>query len=364
VKAVIRVDASVDIGIGHVMRCLSLADQLHKQGFKVHFVCRVHLGHMGELIVQRGHTLSLLPEGRLSQKLQPNSISGSSYSHFLGETWDIDLAQTKQVLIGEIFDWLVVDHYGLDYRWEIGMRQFAKNIMIIDDLVDRKHDCDLLLDQTFGRKMSDYKLLVPKHSMILAGSKNALLRPEFRRLRHYSLKRRTKPKLRQLLISMGGTDSSNATGRVLQVLKESSLPIECKIIVVMGASAPWLESVRNQVRELPWQHEVKVNVTTIAKLMSESDLAIGAAGSTAWERCCLGLPTIMFILADNQKDVAYGLEAAQAVILLDEISEIKESISFLNKYNEKLGDLTKASSQITDGSGLELVSQYLEKACG
>ena len=132
--------------------------------------------------------------------------------------------------------------------------------------------------------------------------------PEFAALRAYSLQRRARPQLRQLLITMGGVDKDNATGEVLTALRVCPLPADCQITVVMGTTAPWLSEVEQLARDMPWPTRVLVGVNDMARLMAESDLAIGAAGATSWERCCLGLPTAMFVLAENQKYAAWLLD--------------------------------------------------------
>jgi UDP-2,4-diacetamido-2,4,6-trideoxy-beta-L-altropyranose hydrolase len=143
---------------------------------------------------------------------------------------------------------------------------------------------------------------------VLAGPRYALLRPEFREWREASLSRRARePRLQRLLINLGGVDKDNVTGQVLDALTACDLPEGLQISVVMGAAAPWRESVTAQARAMPWPTEVVANVSDMARRMAEADLAIGAAGSTSWERCCLGLPTLMVVLADNQRQIADAL---------------------------------------------------------
>jgi UDP-2,4-diacetamido-2,4,6-trideoxy-beta-L-altropyranose hydrolase len=206
-----------------------------------------------------------------------------------------DAIQTKEA-IGDIgADWLIVDHYALDFRWEAHLRSCCRHIMAIDDLADRKQDCDLLLDQNLGRVPAEYDGLVPSVSKILTGPKYSLLRPEFAALRSQSLARRDVPQLRNLLITMGGVDKDNTTGKVLNALKRCALLETCHITVVMGPHAPWLSQVRTQAAQMPWHTDVLVNAEDMARLMSDSDLAIGAAGTTSWERCCL-FPRGLFII--------------------------------------------------------------------
>lgn len=370
-KIAFRVDASLQMGIGHVMRCLTLADALRAQGAQCHFISRAHPGHLIEVIRQRGHTANGLV-GSL-QKSKPTSKKTSLpakdakqrhpyinvHTEWLGSTWQADAKETVAALSIIQPDWLVVDHYALDQRWEMAMQPYYKKLLVIDDLADRTHHCDLLLDQNVSRQPQDYVRLVSPLCQVLTGPRYALLRPEFATLRPFSLHRRhAHPVLRKLLISMGGVDQANATGQVLQALKTCALPAECSITVIMGLTAPWLESVQELAANMPWPTEVAVNVDDVAQRMAESDLAVGAAGSTSLERCCLGLPTLLVVLAENQRYGANALAAAQAVRLIGDVSDISSQLplgSLELNNSEHLRQMSLAASVITDGQGVKNV---------
>jgi UDP-2,4-diacetamido-2,4,6-trideoxy-beta-L-altropyranose hydrolase len=228
--------------------------------------------------------------------------------------------------------------------------------MVIDDLADRKHQCNLLLDQTFGRLSSDYEGLVPENCQLLLGSQYALLRPEFSQWREYSLKRRDKFEFKTLLISMGGVDKDNITTQILEQLQNCELPQQLKIIVVMGAGAPNLSIVQEMAKSLSYQVEVKVNVENMAELMSNSDLAIGASGATTWERCCLGLPSIQLIMAENQKVAASLLDAAGAIKLVNSICQLSYSLLNIQAWPTRISDVSRA---ICDGAGAQAVVDNL-----
>ncbi|MDO9140127.1 MAG: UDP-2,4-diacetamido-2,4,6-trideoxy-beta-L-altropyranose hydrolase [Methylobacter sp.] len=351
-----RTDASLQIGSGHVMRCLTLADALQAAGEQCHFICREQPGHLIAQIRQRGFAVTVLPM-MATEALSANeqgSGAQSNYAAWLGADWATDAAQTKADMDESAIDWLIVDHYALDARWEQTLRPQCRKLMVIDDLADRPHDCDLLLDQNLGRDAVDYSRLVPEHCRVLAGAGYALLRPEFAALREESLRRRAVPQLKQLLITMGGVDQADATGKVLEALKDCLLPINLRITVVMGAHAPWLERVKMLAKQLPQTTEVKVNVDNMAQLMADSDLAIGAAGSTSWERCCLGLPTILVVLADNQRKGAAALEQHGSVRLLGDAAAIPGALqSTLGALvsADALNRLSRKSCLITDGQG-------------
>jgi UDP-2,4-diacetamido-2,4,6-trideoxy-beta-L-altropyranose hydrolase len=263
-----------------------------------------------------------------------------------------------------LIDWLVVDHYALDIRWELAMRPRAKNIMAIDDLADRVHACDLLLDQNLGRKQQDYCDLLAGNTTTLIGPRFALLRPEFAALRSDSLTRRQHPlPLLHLLISMGGVDPHNATVKILDALQACDLPPDLRITVVMGPHAPWLAQVQEHAVQMPWRTEVLVGVSHMAELMRASDLAIGAAGSTSWERCCLGLPTIQIALANNQLPIAHALHDAGAALMLDH-SEIPRGLPHLIAAAcapGRLQIMAKTCSRLTEGKGSELVASCMER---
>lgn len=367
-KVVLRADASLQIGTGHVMRCLTLAEALAERDADCRFICREHAGNLIEFIRSKGYTAHVLPVVPLSGDGSDANQAASAgqelaHSHWLGATQAED-AQACAAILSELHpDWLIVDHYALDARWEQALKPHYRQLMVIDDLADRPHLCDLLLDQTFGRDPADYLAWVPTDCKLLCGSQYALLRPEFAALRPYSLQRRTQPRLRQLLVTMGGVDKDNATGQVLQALRTCALPPECQITVVMGPKAPWLEAVRQQAQDMPWPTRVLAGVSDMARLMADSDLAIGAAGATSWERCCLGLPTAMVVLADNQRHAARLLEQAQAVRMLDlEIDfqhDMTELISQINNNDNYLCQLCECSSGVSDGKGCERAAYWL-----
>lgn len=366
----LRADASLQIGTGHVMRCLTLADALREQGARCSFVCRPYQGHLLALIAQRGHQALALPELQSGARF---SQTGTAHAHWLGTNWATDAQDTQQVLSahtgGKPVDWLVVDHYALDVSWEEALRLQAKRIMVIDDLADRPHACDLLLDQNLGRNAEDYCGLLKGKPSTLIGPQYALLRPEFAALRAESLARRqSSPQLRRLLITMGGVDKDNATGQVLTTLPRCSLPTDLRVSVVIGPHAPWLGQVQAQAAQMPWPTEVFVGVGNMAQLMAEGDLAIGAAGGTAWERCSLGLPSLVWIVAQNQLTGAMALQRAGAAVVMQTQQEINKFMVTLQSAaaaKEVLTKLSKAAAVVTDGEGCKrTVTHMLEGAHG
>jgi UDP-2,4-diacetamido-2,4,6-trideoxy-beta-L-altropyranose hydrolase len=362
-KVAFRVDASLQIGTGHVMRCLTLADVLWGAGAQCHFVCREHPGNLIELIRQRGYGVNALPASSRTNINDEQMVEDHlNYVTWLGADWTTDAEQTK-VGVGETaVDWLIVDHYALDIRWEKMLRPVCRRLMVIDDLANRAHDCDLLLDQNLGRDERDYDQLVPNSCTLLMGPHYALLRPEFAALREVSLRRRAIPQFKHLLITMGGVDQADATSKVLEALKECPLPSDLNITVVMGQHAPWLEHVKYVSAQMPLPTEIKCNVENMAQVMAYSDLAIGAAGSTSWERCCLGLPSMIGVLADNQIYIADALQAAGAAktfVVNEEMTTLRAVLAALADDPGEIARMSRCAANIADGVGANRIPATL-----
>ena len=349
-NVVFRVDSSIQMGIGHVMRCLTLAQVLKENGENIEFICRKHKGSLIDKIRSNGfivHELGLLEETEVDTSL--------AHSHWLGATQQQDANDCIDILKAKTLDWLIVDHYALDEQWQKRLKPYCEKLMVIDDLADRKHQCDILLDQTFGRQQGDYSELTPKGCKLLLGSKYALLRPEFAKWRTYSLERRSKLEFKKLLINMGGVDVDNVTEKILDRLELCRLSNDMNITVVMGGSAPYLESVKSKSIMLPYKTEVKVDVGNMAELMAYADISIGASGATTWERCCLGLPTIQLITAYNQEFIASKLNKINAIKLV-EIDDVVENLENFQHWMKSTG---KRASKVTNGSGIKHVLEYL-----
>ncbi|MCL4439984.1 MAG: UDP-2,4-diacetamido-2,4,6-trideoxy-beta-L-altropyranose hydrolase [Firmicutes bacterium] len=285
---VFRVDASVQMGTGHLTRCLTLADGLRAKGAeKIYFVCRLLPGNLCQYLESKGHVVYRMP-------CSPQWL-------------ETDAGDTRTLLagIGGI-NWLVVDHYALDSRWETQMRPYARKIMVIDDLADRPHDCDLLLDQNLYENMETrYRGLVQEHCRQLLGPKYALLRPEFRDARK-NLRNRDGA-VHRILVFFGGSDPTNETAKALEAVRMINRP-DIYLDVVVGAANPHRNQIKQLCSTLP-NTAFFCQVSNIANLMAEADLAIGAGGTATWERCFLGLPSITMIVARNQADTTAAVAA-------------------------------------------------------
>lgn len=288
----IRVDASLDIGTGHVMRCLSLAGMLRRRGADSVFLCSGAPGNLCDLIEQRG-----FPAVRLAPCPLPAE-------------WQRDADRTGAAirLRGLRPDLLIVDHYRLDARWEKALRPLVHRIFVFDDLADRPHDCDVLLDQNLHDAAdSRYQHLVTPGTRVFVGPRYALMRPEFdstpARLRDQGLQR--------LLIFFGGIDPTDEAFKVLAALR--SLQADAPATrLVLGPINPRAAEVARLAGGLRGVEVIQVT-DRMAQLIAESDLAIGTCGSSTWERCWLGLPALVIVNADNQRDDARILHRLGAV---------------------------------------------------
>jgi len=293
----------------------------------------------------------------------PDGMDAEDFK-WLGASWESDAEATRTILaeVGPV-DCLVVDHYAIDTRWESRVRTDCGRLVVIDDLANRAHACELLIDQNLGRRVSDYRDLVPPGCEVLVGPEFALLRPQFAELRSRTLARRDPFTLRRLLVSMGGTDAGNMTGKVLNFFKSEKSCNFLEIVVVLGRGAPWAEQIREIAHKLPMTVRVLVDVSDMATLISECDAAIGAAGSSSWERCCLGIPTLMVIAAENQIEAGAALSKQNAVRCANDAIELtvklREFMDDCRDSPESIRQLGVASAAIIDGLGCGRVSEAL-----
>lgn len=293
-KVALRTDASERIGTGHLMRCLTLADTLRSGGARTRFVCRPLPAGLAGLVTDRGHELAGLPAGEAAA----GSDGDPPHADWLGASQADDAQATLEALSGEpAWDWLVVDHYALDARWESRLRGCTRRILAIDDLADRRHDCDVLLDQNLHADMqARYARLVPGHCLQLLGPRHALLRREFSDAR--ATLRERGDAIGRVLVFFGGIDAANLTGSALDAL--DTLGLEAHVDVVIGAAHPRRATLEARCAARP-RTTLHVQTTDMATLIAAADLGVGAAGVATWERCALGLPSLAFAVAANQQ---------------------------------------------------------------
>ena len=295
-KIAFRVDSSTEIGSGHLMRCLTLADYLKKQGHIAHFLCRDHPGNLSELTTQHGHQLHRFEEPPADS---PTLNDPNVYARWLGTTQDQDAHETVRHLHGQGGTWhfMVMDHYGLDVAWQRRVRPHVGHIFVIDDLANRTHDCDVLLDQNLNDAgQARYRGLVPEKCELLCGPPYALLRTEFEKARKGLRKR--DGWVRRVLVFYGGMDKSGETLKACEALQKLNRP-DIAVDVIVGLGNLHGEPIR-QLCELAGFNYLR-HVNNMAELMAAADLALGAGGTTTAERAYVGLPTIITAVADNQR---------------------------------------------------------------
>ena len=344
-RIVFRVDASSQLGGGHVVRCATLAQTLMQRGAQVSFLCRPLPGHFCDWLEEAGFPV---------YRMQETAASLAD-----------DLAETRAALspLGPV-DWLVVDHYGLDARWECALRPMAEKLMVIDDRADRAHDCDILLDQNYvNGAEARYKGLVPASCRTLLGPRYALLRADFAKARQ-GLRVRD-GKVRRLLICFGATDPGGHTLATLQAVSRSPGAYEC-IDVVTSPQNPRAAELREQCAALGNVY-FHCPVEDFTKVLEAADLALGAGGTMNWERACLALPTIAFGIADNQEPILAsliqdGVVFGQALMPVPDPDSIAAWLSVATGNPSLLQGLSARSAALVDGEGAERVADALHPA--
>lgn len=341
---IIRADSSIDIGSGHMMRCITLAERLKNLGIKVSFICRILPGNISAMARTKGFEVFEL------------------YAN-VADDWLADANCTTELLkkAYKSVDWLIVDHYGLDIRWERELRPFTKNIMVIDDLANRAHDCDLLLDTNFYcQSKSRYRGLVSSQTNLLLGPTYVLLRSEFNdsvdRQRDY-LKG-----LKRILIFFGGSDPTNETGKLLKTFPF----LACQDIeydVIVGSANPNKEDIQQQCSLYKNVH-FYCQISNMAEMMAKADLAIGAGGTATWERCYVGLPSIVIAVADNQVETSQALAGLGAIHYLGfyqsvNVRIIYDAVTAFAAQPEKLLSMSRIAKKVVPQNGTKLVSRHL-----
>ena len=351
----IRCDASLSIGSGHVMRCRTLARELQRRGALVTFLCRCQSGDLISLLEQDFAVLSL-PELPL---LDCGGLGGRDlYRAWLGCSQEQDALDCLQVLekagVGHA-DWLVVDHYGLDASWQhLLLREQAgetpPKLLVIDDLADRAHLADLLLDQNFFGEVTDhrYKGLVPPQCRQLLGPHYALLAPEYAQLNPLVPAR---TELSRVLVFFGGVDPANLTCRALKALMDPALA-HLAVDVVLGRHSPHRQSVADLVTQRPLT-TLHDSVPSLAGLIARADLAIGACGSTSWERIALRLPALVVTFGMDQLPIARALDKVGHVTLLgdQETASVRAIRSSLISETAAFAAERDVPCPLTDGFG-------------
>jgi UDP-2,4-diacetamido-2,4,6-trideoxy-beta-L-altropyranose hydrolase len=347
-RVLIRADASLTIGTGHVVRCLTLAEKLRDCGADVAFVCRLLDGHLCDDIAARGLAVHRLP----------GVLDGADVQASAGLPKDAEL--TQNALGEQRFDWIIVDHYGLDQEWEVAIRPWCDRLLVIDDLANRRHDCDVLLDQNLVAGLhTRYDDLLPPHCISLLGPAHALLSRQYGELRV-----RTAPReglVKRLLVSFGGFDQHGLTEMAVRALVDLNMP-EVEADIVLASSSPQYAGIQALLATRP-QLRLHDRVPSLAPLILAADAALGAGGSTHWERLALGLPALVVTVADNQRPMAAELDRQSLIRWLGDAAQMTPSV--LKEHLQQLlseeidARWSEQCLKVVDGRGADRVAAML-----
>ena len=337
----IRVDSSTKIGYGHLIRCLALADTL-KKSFKINFICTNLNGNLISQICKKN--FEVFRFNTKSQRINVKKDAEKTISI-------IKKYRNKKSL-------LILDSYILSQEWENRVRPYVKRLIVIDDLMDRKHSCDLIIDQNLHTQMNSlYINSVPKNCVKLLGPDYAILRNQFIAQRKYA-KIRSLP-IKNILVSFGGTDNENHTLHALTSLKK--LNSDVNVNVVTGTANIGKKIIKNFCKK-NFNYNYFEQVENMAKLMQVADLCIGSSGTTTWERCCVGLPAIAIVASNDQKDIASAVSKNKCIINLGKIKK-SDNVNYVrlmkNLKNNELQNMSRNCMKLVDGKGAARISKYI-----
>ncbi len=368
-RIIFRCDASLSIGSGHVMRCRTLARELTRRGAESIFICRLQEGNLSKLLGREFKVLELT-----YQEISPDTSDNGTklkgrdlYAAWLGRSQCQDAENTLEALwqagINNC-DWLVVDHYGLDATWEQQVRMGLQpseaqkpRLLVIDDLADRPHQADCLLDQNFFEESFEdrYLGLVPEYCRQLIGPHYALLGSEYAQL-HPLVTKRTE--LHRVLIFFGGADPQNLTSRAVAALTHHQFE-HLLVDVVIGRQNRYLDVVQALTKKRS-NMTIHQPMSSLAGLISRADLAIGASGSTTWERACLGLPSAVVSFGENQAPIAQALHDRGFIYFIGHAEEVNTAdIATAVSNCFDLFSSMASSHELTDGYGSKRVATAL-----
>ena len=337
----IRVDSSTKVGYGHLIRCLALADTL-KKSFKINFICTNLNGNLISQICKK--KFEVFRFNTKSQRINVKKDAEKTISI-------IKKHRNKKSL-------LILDSYILSQEWENRVRPYVKRLIVIDDLMDRKHSCDLIIDQNLHTQMNSlYNKSVPKNCVKLLGPDYAILRNQFIAQRKYA-RIRSLP-IKNILVSFGGTDNENHTLHALTSLKK--LNSDVNVNVVTGTGNIGKKIIKNFCKK-NFNYNYFEQVENMAKLMQVADLCIGSSGTTTWERCCVGLPAIAIVASNDQKDIASAVSKNKCIINLGKIKK-SDNVNYVrlmkNLKNSELQNMSRNCMKLVDGKGAARIFKYI-----
>jgi UDP-2,4-diacetamido-2,4,6-trideoxy-beta-L-altropyranose hydrolase len=337
----IRADANPDIGIGHVMRCLALAQAWQDRGGKVAFVSAIEAPALVERLQAEGFELIRMPA--------PPGLND-----------DLQFTLSAARRLGS--RWLVLDGYHFTHDYMMDVQAGGLHLLLIDDLADRNlSGVEVVLNQNAyaTEAMHAHFHSIPR---LLLGAGYTLLRREFVRARE--------PKViasdaRRVLVTMGGADVTNATLRALQALRripERRLAVR----VVVGAANRHLSTLRAFLPALAADHDVEllVNPPDMPALMKWSDVTVTAAGSSCWELCCLGVPLMMVVTAENQRHMPgyfskHDIAEVFGEFTEERLPEFAERLNRLLLDTQRREQLSRAAALVVDGEGADRAARFM-----
>jgi len=350
-RVLIRSDASPTIGSGHIARCLCLARVLRRQGSHVAFACRLLPGHRLEALRAEGFETFALPE-RYNDEDPQQAIESML-------PWQADIAALEPLLEHQpAFDWIVVDHYGLDHHWQTAARRFAPRIAVIDDLATRSYSADLLLNQNLSGTPEAYTALLTPGCRTLFGPRFAMLRDEF-----CCPAIDIKPRALRVLVNFGGFDAAMQTHHAMLALADFA---GLEVDFVAGAGNPaWAQMQALAASRPHWR--LHSFVSDFYRLMTEADLFVGAGGGTSWERAAMGLPTICIAVSNNQQANGEVMAAAGAHVFMGarehvSVEQLRLAIGFVAGNQGLRQSLAQHSRRLVDGWGAQRVAVALAGA--
>ena len=342
-KIYFRCDSSSDIGSGHVIRCLTLANFLKKKGLFTTFICKETEGNLFDVILKHNHNLVVLSNSN------KKNIWEDDAQEIIDKIKDFNSSK----------DWMVVDHYFLNKDWETRISSKLYKLFIIDDLCDRPHYGNILLNQNYLPGIrSQYKKILSSKTKILLGPKYALLSPEYKATRKL-IKINKKKKLQRVIIFFGASDDKEQTIKCLSILSKLNLKL-LKIDIVIGLAnkkKKLIEEITDKIDNAT----LHVQIPSLCNLMKNADLYLGSGGTTTWERCCLGLPSIVISTSGNQVRQNEYLFKKGVIKYLGKAESVSEEnirtalLMFAEGYDST--KMSKKALKITNGNGAELVSK-------
>lgn len=355
---VFRVDSSLSIGTGHVMRCLNVANQFKDMGGRCSFITKTHNGN----IIDKIHDAKFPVKEIVAHESDFFYIADEK--KWLGGTQEDDAKLFCSFIVddGIVPDIIILDHYSLDIVWEqyIKTRFPSCCLVVIDDLCNRKHYCDFIVDQTFGRQALEYLKYNFNNAKLLIGSEYALLHPKFRKLKSKSLSRKErKKKKKNILITMGGVDNNNITEEIISFLDGYYCDFINEIDIVIGSQYKFKDELQKAILKLEYKIRIHQNINNMPELMMIADLAIGALGGTTWERCVMGLPAVNICIANNQKIIAQKISSVGLVVLDANFLNRQNFLASLTYLHENYEFQKELTNKICDGYGLIRLAQEL-----